>query len=58
MMTGGGPGNATNVLFTAVRRVAFDQYRFEYGSALAIVIRLILLVTSIVTRRIAEPDWQ
>lgn len=58
VMTGGGPGNATNVLSTAVRRVAFDQYRFGYGSALAIVILLILLVTSIVTRRIAEPDWQ
>jgi multiple sugar transport system permease protein len=58
VMTGGGPANATDVLSTHVRRVAFDQYRFGYGSALAIVILLILLVTSTITKRKTQTDWQ
>lgn len=58
VMTGGGPGTATNVVTNMVREVAFGQLKFGYGSALAITMLLILLITSIISKRLTRSDWR
>lgn len=46
-MTGGGPGILTEVLSTQVFKQYFQFFRFEYASAMAIAMTLLLLVISI-----------
>lgn len=46
-MTGGGPGNLTDVLVTTVYKQYFQFFQFEYASAIAIVMSLFMLVVSI-----------
>ncbi len=58
VMTGGGPGTATNVISNSVRQVAFDQIQFGYSSAMACVMLLLLLVMSIVLNRMTRADWR
>jgi multiple sugar transport system permease protein len=45
-MTGGGPGHATEILSLSVYKQYFEFFRFEYASAVAIVMSLVLLVIS------------
>ncbi len=46
-MTGGGPGTLTEVLSTQVFKQYFQFFRFEYASAMAIAMTVLLLVISI-----------
>jgi len=46
-MTGGGPGNLTEVLSTQVFKQYFQFFRFEYASAMAIAMTVLLLVISV-----------
>ncbi|SCP97631.1 carbohydrate ABC transporter permease [Anaerobium acetethylicum] len=51
VMTGGGPGRATNVLVNFIYNAAFVQFKFGYASAAAIVLFLIVLVVTLVQFR-------
>ncbi len=46
-MTGGGPGTLTEVLSTQVFKQYFHFYRFEYASAMAIAMTVLLLMVSL-----------
>lgn len=46
-MTGGGPGHATEILSLSVYKQYFEFFRFEYASAIAIVMSIVLLFFSI-----------
>jgi multiple sugar transport system permease protein len=48
VMTGGGPGRATNVLVIHTYNMAFRQFRFGYSSAIAMVLFALVLVITIV----------
>jgi raffinose/stachyose/melibiose transport system permease protein len=54
VMTGGGPGNASEVLATYTYKTAFQQNEAGYGSALAMLITLLSLVSAIVFVRLRE----
>lgn len=56
VMTGGGPGRATNVLVIHTYNTAFKQFRFGYASAIAMVLFVIVLVITIVQFRM-EKRW-
>jgi multiple sugar transport system permease protein len=47
VMTGGGPGRATNVLVIHTYNVAFRQFRFGYASAIAMVLFVLVLSITI-----------
>src|SRR5918997_1155863 len=54
VMTGGGPGNASQVLATYTYKTAFQQNEAGYGSALAMLITLLSLVSAVVFVRLRE----
>ena len=56
VMTGGGPGRATNVLVIHTYNTAFKEFRFGYSSAIAMVLFLIVLVITIIQFR-TEKRW-
>ncbi|MBN1310241.1 MAG: sugar ABC transporter permease [Anaerolineae bacterium] len=56
VMTGGGPGRATNVLVIHTYNTAFKQFRFGYSSAIAMVLFVIVLIITIVQFRM-EKRW-
>jgi multiple sugar transport system permease protein len=56
VMTGGGPGRATNVLVIHTYNTAFREFRFGYSSAIAMVLFVIVLVITIVQFRM-ERRW-
>ena len=56
VMTGGGPGRATNVLVIHTYNTAFKEFRFGYSSAIAMVLFVIVLVITIVQFRM-ERRW-
>jgi len=56
VMTGGGPGRATNVLVIHTYNTAFREFRFGYSSAIAMVLFVIVLVITIVQFRM-EKRW-
>ena len=47
VLTGGGPGEATNILTLMLYRSAFNLWRIGYASSISTVIFLINLVVSI-----------
>lgn len=56
VMTGGGPGRATNVLVYHIYNSAFIDFKFGYSSAVAMVLFVIVLVITIVQFRM-EKKW-
>jgi len=46
-MTQGGPGSATDILPLAIYRQFFKYFNFEYASAMAVVLAVIMIVISI-----------
>jgi multiple sugar transport system permease protein len=52
VMTGGGPGGATEVLLTYMYRQAFEFLDFGYGSALAVLLTGIVFALSVVQLRL------
>ena len=54
VMTGGGPGHATEVLATYTYKTAFVQNQAGYGSALAMLITALSLVSAVVFVRLRE----
>lgn len=51
-LTGGGPGGATSTIVMAIYHAGFKNYQFGYGSAMAMVLFLIVLVVSVLQRRV------
>lgn len=51
VMTGGGPGRATNVLVNHIYNAAFVDYKFGYASASALVLFAIVLVITLIQMR-------
>ncbi len=47
-MTGGGPKDSTYVLVYYIYKLAFDYHKTGYGSAVAVVLFLILLIITII----------
>ena len=56
VMTGGGPGRATNVLVIHTYNTAFKEFRFGYSSAIAMVLFAIVLIITIIQFRM-EKRW-
>ena len=48
VMTGGGPGSATYTLVYYVYKCAFSYYRMGYGSAVAVILFIMLLIITII----------
>lgn len=48
VMTGGGPGRATNVLVIHIYNTAFREFRFGYSSSIAMVLLIMVLGITIV----------
>ena len=53
-MTGGGPGNASQVLVSYMFNVAYSELRIGYASAIAIVIFLIIFPVAVIFFRTFE----
>ncbi len=54
VMTGGGPGNASQVLATYTIKAAFQQNEAGYGSALAMLITVLSLISAVAFVRLRE----
>ena len=54
VMTGGGPGNASQVLATYTVKTAFEQNEAGYGSALAMLMTFLSLIATVVFVRLRE----
>jgi ABC-type sugar transport system permease subunit len=54
VMTGGGPGLATQSLMLTVYQQAFKHFRFGYASALAIVMTVVILFLSWLSLKMSE----
>lgn len=48
VMTGGGPGRATNVLVVHIYNTAFKEFRFGYSSSIAMVLLVMVLAITVV----------
>jgi raffinose/stachyose/melibiose transport system permease protein len=48
VMTGGGPGNATQVLATYLYKTAFGAFKFGYGSAIAVMMTFFVFTFSLI----------
>lgn len=57
-LTGGGPAGATETLATQVYKEAFALGNFGYGSALALILALIIFVFAIIQQRITRANAQ
>jgi len=47
-LTGGGPGNASQVLTTYLYQAGFTEYRIAYGAAVSVILLLIGMVLSVI----------
>ena len=54
ILTGGGPGRATEVLATAMYRAAFNNDEMGVASAYAVVIFVITLVLSLIQMKLSR----
>ena len=48
VMTGGGPGDASQVLGTYIYKVAFSENEFSYGSTVSVALLVVTLVVTVV----------
>ena len=53
VMTGGGPGNATELLITYIYRMGFGQTKFDYAAAITVVQFALLLLLTVLAHRAA-----
>jgi ABC-type sugar transport system permease subunit len=53
IMTGGGPGHATEILITHIYKTGFGQTRFDYAAALTVVQFVLLLFLTWLANRAA-----
>jgi ABC-type sugar transport system permease subunit len=53
IMTGGGPGHATELLVTWIYKQAFVQTRFDYAAALTTVLFVLLVVIAAIANRLS-----
>ena len=56
IMTGGGPGRATNVLVYYIYNTAFVKFKFGYASAISLVLFVLVLGITLVQFR-GERKW-
>ncbi len=56
VMSNGGPVNATTTMSYYIYNSAFKYFRFGYASAASIVLFIIILIFTIIQRRIIQPD--
>lgn len=56
VMTGGGPGRATEILVTYIYKLGFTQTRFDYAAAVTVVFFLLLLVVTWAANRLSGGD--
>lgn len=56
LMTGGGPAQATEVVLTYMYRVAFDDLDFGYGSAIAVLLTLVVFALAVIQLRLYRTD--
>jgi len=56
VMTGGGPGHATEVLITYIYKVAFTLTQFDYAGALTIVMFLLFVGLALLANALAGGD--
>lgn len=54
--TGGGPINATRVIYLYIYDLAFEQLDFGYASALSVVLFLVLLVVALIQLRLTRAN--
>lgn len=54
VMTGGGPFNSTRTAVFEIYDTAFDKLQFGYGSAMGVILFMVLLVLSLVSLQISE----
>ncbi len=54
LVSGGQPGNSTDILITEAYRWAFEQGQYGYAAAYSVLIFLILLSYSLLTQRVAK----
>lgn len=53
-MTGGGPGNATDVIATYIYKVGFSSSRMGYGTAVSLILFLMIVVISFIQVKILK----
>ena len=51
-MTGGGPGDSTRTVVQFIYDTAFDRFKMGYASAAAYIFFLILIVLTVMQKRI------
>lgn len=56
LMTGGGPAQATEVVLTYMYSVAFGDLEFGYGSAIAVLLTLVVFVLAMIQLRVYRTD--
>jgi len=56
VMTGGGPGRATEILVTYIYKLGFSQTRFDYAAAVTVVFFLLLLTVTWTANRLSGGD--
>jgi multiple sugar transport system permease protein len=56
LMTGGGPAQATEVVLTYMYAVAFGDLDFGYGSAIAVLLTLVVFVLAMVQMRVYRTE--
>ena len=56
VMTGGGPGRATEILVTYIYKLGFVQTKFDYAAAVTIVFFVLLIAIAFVANRLSGGD--
>lgn len=56
VMTGGGPGRATEILVTYIYKLGFVQTRFDYAAAVTIIFFLLLITIAWAANRLSGGD--